>query len=159
MDTFDAQALGEAFCSFPPTSQEWFASRDVFLGLSKPHGYGLRALPEKFGMLERELERSYCGRNYVACVLLAVAMIETLDALLTKEIRERLRDELDYAMIRGELAWLQMLRNNIAHANPNRNPNPIPSDEYIFNKPALEEHARHASAIAFRFAFGYTRFA
>jgi len=150
----DAQALGEAYCSFPPTSEEWFEARATFMMLSKPHGYGARALPERFDMIERELERSYCGRNYVACVLLAKTMIEALDATLDKQQRERLRDELEYAMMRDELKWLHDLRNDIAH--PRGEAEPLTPAVYIFDKAALESHARRASAIAFRFAYGYT---
>lgn len=69
-------AYGEAHCCFPPTPAEWMSARQVFTGLSKLYGGGNRSLPERFYVLERELERAYCSRCYVACILISSAIVE-----------------------------------------------------------------------------------
>lgn len=149
-------AVGEAFCAFPPTPDEWLDARTLFMGLSKAHGYGSRPLPEKFLVLERELERSYCSRNYIACILLSQAMIASLSEPLKKAERDHFWGSIiDYAIDDSQKKWLRDLRNDWSHDR--RMTLPVDMLDYVHNKMALEEVARVASSMAFRVAFEFTR--
>ena len=150
-----AIAAGEAFCVAPPTYEQWMARRDVVTGLGTKfyNSLGQNSPPEKFQVLERELERSYCSSAFLACVVFAAAIVELFLTDINQGARDKLQERLEY--INDEIEWLKSARNDIAHYL--RAPDALSMDEYIFAKSGLESSARQAVAIVYHAARAYVR--
>jgi len=135
-----AIAAGEAFCVAPPTYEQWKARRDVVTGLGTKfyNSFGNNAPPEKFQVLERELERSYCSGAFLACIVFAAAIVELFHMDANQDARNELEVRLEY--ITDEIEWLKSTRNDIAHYL--RAPDALSMDEYISAKGGLESSAR-----------------
>lgn len=109
--------------------------------------------PEKFQVLERELERSYCSGAFLACVVFATAIVELFDMDVNQGTRDVLHEQLGY--IKDEIEWLKSARNDIAHYL--RAPDVLSMNDYIFAKGGLEASARQAVAIVYHVARAYVR--
>lgn len=149
----DAIATGEAFCTTPPTHEKWIERRNVVDGLAMKYinSRGRNHPPEKFHVLERELERSYCSGAFLACVVFAAAIVELFMIDVNQRTRSELQNRLEY--ISDEIEWLKSARNNIAHYL--RAPEALSMDEYIFAKGDFESAARQAIAIVYHVARAY----
>lgn len=150
-----AIAVGEAFCVAPPTYEQWMARRDVVtdLGTKYYNSLGNNKPPEKFQVLERELERSYCSGAYLSCVVFAAAIVELFFQDVNQVTRAMLRGKLEY--IEGEIESLRSARNDIAHYL--RAPDVLSMDEYIFSKGGLEVAARQAILVVYHVARAFVR--
>ncbi|ARU32731.1 hypothetical protein CAP31_14310 [Sulfuriferula sp. AH1] len=150
-----AIALNEAFCVAPPTYEQWMARRDVVTGLGVKYydSLGKNSPPEKFQVLERELERSYCSGAYLACVVFAAAIVELFLQDVNEGARDEIHEQLDY--IKDEIAWLKSTRNDIAHYL--RAPDALSMADYIFAKGGFEVSARQAIAVVYQVARAYVR--
>lgn len=131
------------------------ARRSTFtdFGLKFYFSLGRLEPPEKFRVLERELERCYCSRAYLACILLADATVGILKTEINGKAREELAKDLDY--INDEIQWLRRTRNELTH-----HPKPHCSaslEGYIGDKSELESAARQACAIVYHVARAYIR--
>lgn len=149
------EAFGEAFCAAPPTYEQWMANRKVVteLGTKYYNSFGKNKPPEKFRVLERELERSYCSGAYLACVIFAAAIMELFFADVNKGARDDLHDQLNY--IKDEIEWLKSARNDIAHYI--RAPDTLSMSDYAFANGELEGSARRAIAVVYHVAKAYVR--
>jgi len=155
MSMENAIAAGEAFCVAPPTYEQWMARREVVTGLGAKYynSLGKHSPPEKFQVLERELERSYCGGAYLACIVFAAAIVELLLHDVNQVARDELRLQLEY--IKDEIESLRSSRNDIAHYL--RAPDALSMEEYIFAKGGLEVAARQAIAVVYHVGRAYVR--
>lgn len=146
---------GEAFCVGPPTYKQWMARRDVVTGLGTKYynSLGDNAPPEKFQVLERELERTYCSGAFLASVVFAAAIVELFFMDVNQQARAELQERLEY--IKNEIEWLKSVRNDIAHYL--RAPDALSMNDYIFAKGGLESSARQAVAIVYHVARAYVR--
>ena len=148
-------ALAETFCSFPPSSEEWSARRDIFtgLGLKLYNCPELGKLPNKFQAIERELERCYCSGSYFACIVLAQALVEVFFISSGPNQRDLLRNALSY--ISNDLAWLDKSRNDLLHFG--RPANHISREEYTEARDKFESDARSATALVYHVARAFVQ--
>lgn len=155
MDIEEATAFGEAFCVRPPTNEEWMTRRDMVTGLSLKfyNSLGKNNPPDKFRVLERELERSYCSGAYLSTVILAAAIVEIFYADVNKVARDSLNESLEY--IQDEIEKLRSKRNDIAHYL--RAPDAISLKDYIHSKDDFEVLARQSVSLVYHVARAYVR--
>jgi len=147
--------IAESFCVYPPTPEEWAGRREVVTGLSLklynlPPAMGL---PERFDALERELERCYCSGAYLACIVLAQSIVETLMHEKSGGDREALDRFLEY----GEdgVERLRKRRNDLLHAG--RPSNSITLLAYTSERDTLESDARSAISVVYHVARAFVR--
>lgn len=148
-------AIAETFCVFPPSHDEWLERRSVVTNLSAKL-YNLSAmqdLPERFDALERELERCYCSGAYLACIVLAQSIVETLQHKKSGRDRAAIDEYLEYCQ--EEVNWLRERRNNLLHVG--RPSNSITLDSYVDERDALEGDARSAVSIVYHVARAFVR--
>ncbi len=149
------EAIAETFCVYPPTPDEWMSRRDVVTGLSlKLYNLSsVRNLPERFGTLERELERCYCSGAYLACVVLAQSIVETLHHKKSGGDKRAMDRFLEYCG--DEVDRLRSRRNDLLHAG--RPSNDITLGDYISDREALENDARSAVSIVYHVARAFVQ--
>lgn len=156
MDMEDAIRLGTAYCAQPPTYEEWMARRDTFMGFGLKYynclsRENLLLPPEKFRVLERELERAYCSGTHLSCVLLAWATIEILLNDVNANARKQIHVKLEY--IGDQMEELRQARKKISHYI--RAPDDVTLDDYIYLKGDLMNSARSACAMVYHVARAY----
>ena len=147
--------IAETFCVYPPSPEEWTGRREVVTGLSLKL-YNLsctKDLPERFDALERELERCYCSGAYLACIVLAQSIVETLMHKKSGGDREALGRFLEYC--EDGVEDLRELRNNLLHAG--RPSNRITLLAYTSERDALESDARGAISAVYHVARAFVR--
>lgn len=129
--------------------------RDVVTGLSLKL-YNLTEsteLPDRFDALERELERCYCSGAYLACIVLAQSIVETLQHKKSGGDPEALNEFLNYC--REGVVWLRDRRNDLLHAG--RPSNSITLSEYTIQQESLESDARSAVSVVYHVARAFVK--
>jgi hypothetical protein len=153
MNIDDAIALGEAYCVSPPSYEEWMNRRKTFTDFGRKYYFSLGNAepPEKFRVFERELERCYCAKAYLACIVFADAIVGILKADVNEEARKELNTRLEY--IADEIQWLRDRRNELSHYPRPHYEGTL--DGYTRARGELEGEARQACAIVYHVARAY----
>ncbi|HHF3133889.1 TPA: hypothetical protein ACPJ1T_004474 [Vibrio diabolicus] len=149
--------LAEVFCSAAPSQEDWLKRRDEFMGfglkfhnLEKPD-----AVPERFKTFERELERCYCSRAYIACVVIAASIQESC-VMFQRSVstHKDVAKFLEY--IDEDIKWLRETRNKYMHAGKKQNEMSL--EYFVDERDQLESDARRAAATIYHIARAMTKF-
>lgn len=151
----ESSAVFEAFCSAPPSYEQWMERRGVVDGSSIKYYNSNPKLqpPERFFVLERELERSYCGGAFLSCIFLAATVVDLLFKDLNKKGRDCLDKDLEY--VASELELLRSMRNRISHYLSGGES--FSMNKYVFSNGELEFSARQGIAAVYHVARAYGR--
>lgn len=155
MEEHEVHALGEVFCTSPPSHEEWMERRNTFtgFGLKLYNNLGHGKLPEKFRVFERELERSYCSGAHLSCIVFADTIVGIFKEAANAEGRKQLVLQLAY--LEPEIQWLRARRNDLMHFS--RCPVPLDLQQYMTGRAELAGDARQACAIVYHVARAYVR--
>lgn len=135
--------------TYPPDAHEWEYRRRKYDAIwLSCIGESVARTNDHVGGLKLELERSFCSGSWIACIMLAAAIVEVHLSYLDKWKNSERDAAIDALNIKNDWVWLRNRRNNLIHGKVGSEDSRLSATEYANCRDDLQRDAQTAIRIA-----------